>query len=96
MKDAIHGRELFTLEAIGTRIQGTCHFPYPQASVAKEQLHKLKGTGILILSGLLAHRTGNGDTSVYWADSFAKLGYTCIRVDLPGRATPGVTPLLSS
>ena len=45
MKDAIHGRELFTLEAIGTRIQGTCHFPYPQASVAQKQLHKAKGHG---------------------------------------------------
>jgi alpha-beta hydrolase superfamily lysophospholipase len=89
VKDAIHGRELFTLEAIGTRIQGTCHFPYGQASGAHEKLHHPKGTGILILSGLLAHRTGNGDTSVYWADSFAKLGYTSIRVDLPGSCDSG-------
>jgi pimeloyl-ACP methyl ester carboxylesterase len=50
----------------------------------EERLANHKATGILLISGLLAPRAGVGDALVYWADSLAKDGYPCFRVDLPG------------
>jgi pimeloyl-ACP methyl ester carboxylesterase len=84
VKDSIQGRELFTLEVLGSTIQGTCHFPEKLFSDAQGTLANHKGTGILLISGLLAPRAGVGDGLVYWADSLAKDGYPCFRFDLPG------------
>lgn len=84
MKDVIQGRGLFTLEVLGSTIQGTCHFPAEETSNAQGQLANHKGTGILLVSGLLAPRAGIGDSLVCWADSLAKDGYPCFRFDLPG------------
>ena len=84
MKDVIQGRELFTLEVLGSTIQGTCHFPEKPSSDVQEGVANRKSTGILLISGLLAPRAGVGDGLVYWAESLAKDGYPCFRFDLPG------------
>ena len=89
MKDAIRGRELFTLEALGTTIQGTCHLPHDEASGPQKQLRDARGPGVLLIPGLLSPRAGIGDSAVYWADSLAKSGYTSVRVDLPGSCDSG-------
>ena len=74
MKEVFRGRELFALEALGVRVQGTCHLPDDEASGAQARRHDLKGTGILLISGLLSPRAAVGDSAVFWADSFAKRG----------------------
>jgi pimeloyl-ACP methyl ester carboxylesterase len=40
--------------------------------------------GVVILNALASPRSGFGDTAVYWAESFASIGYPCFRVDMPG------------
>jgi pimeloyl-ACP methyl ester carboxylesterase len=40
--------------------------------------------GLLFLNPGFLPRAGVGDSAVYWADSFAKLGYPAFRLDLPG------------
>jgi pimeloyl-ACP methyl ester carboxylesterase len=89
VKNVIRGRELFALHPLGVRVQGTCHLPGDEASGAQARQRDLKGTGILLISGLLSPRAAIGDSAVFWADSFAKLGYTCFRVDLPGSCDSG-------
>lgn len=89
MKDAIRGRELFTLEALGVTVQGTCHLPPDEVSSTQGKLRDVKATGVLLLSGLLSPRAAIGDSAVYWADSFAKGGYRSFRVDLPGSCDSG-------
>jgi pimeloyl-ACP methyl ester carboxylesterase len=40
--------------------------------------------GLLFLNPGFLPRAGIGDSAVYWAESFAKLGYAAFRLDLPG------------
>ncbi len=89
MKEAIRGRELFTLEALGVVIQGTCHLRDDESFGPQKKLHDTKAPGVLLLSGLLSPRAAIGDSAVYWADSFASCGYRAIRVDLPGSCDSG-------
>jgi pimeloyl-ACP methyl ester carboxylesterase len=89
VKDAIPGRELFSLDVLGVVIQGTCHLPQQDCSAKETELSDERGTGILLLSGLLSPRAANGDSAVYWAQSFAKGGYKSFRVDLPGTCDSG-------
>jgi pimeloyl-ACP methyl ester carboxylesterase len=88
VKDAIRGRELFALEALGVTVHGTCHLPHDEVA-GPQKLRDTKATGVLFLSGLLSPRAATGDSGVYWADSFAKCGYRSIRVDLPGSCDSG-------
>jgi alpha-beta hydrolase superfamily lysophospholipase len=49
----------------------------------------MSGTGadrpaVLFLNSLALPRAATGDSAVYWADSFARLGYPTFRFDLPG------------
>jgi pimeloyl-ACP methyl ester carboxylesterase len=90
VKDVIQGRELFSLEVLGNTIQGTFHLPHDESSDRKPANHK--GTGILLISGLLAPRAGVGDSLIYWADSLAKDGYPCFRFDLPGTCDSSGAP----
>jgi pimeloyl-ACP methyl ester carboxylesterase len=89
VKDAIRGRELFTLEVLGVTVQGTCHLPDYEVPSTQIKLRDTKATGVLLLGGLLAPRAAIGDSAVYWADSFAKCGYRSFRVDLPGSCDSG-------
>jgi pimeloyl-ACP methyl ester carboxylesterase len=92
VKDVIQGRELFSLEVLGNTIQGTCHLPQDASSDVHGTVADYKGTGILLISGLLAPRAGIGDSLVRWADSLAKDGYPCFRFDLPGTCDSGGAP----
>jgi pimeloyl-ACP methyl ester carboxylesterase len=92
VKDAIQGRELFSMEVLGNAIQGTCHLPQDASSDVHGTVASRKGTGILLISGLLAPRAGIGDSLVYWADSLARDGYPCFRFDLPGTCDSSGAP----
>jgi pimeloyl-ACP methyl ester carboxylesterase len=89
VKDSFPGRGLFTLEALGVRVQGTCHLPRYEIGRTEAKHSDSDVPGILLLSGLLSPRTAVGDSMVYWANSFAKAGYKCFRVDLPGSCDSG-------
>jgi pimeloyl-ACP methyl ester carboxylesterase len=92
VKDVIQGRELFSLEVLGNTIHGTYHLPQDASSEVHGTVASHKGTGILLISGLLAPRAGVGDSLVYWADSLAKDGYPCFRFDLPGTCDSSGAP----
>ena len=89
MKDVIRGRELLSLEALGVKVQLTCHLPDYKVPGTQIKLRETNTTGVLLLPGLLSPRAMTGDSAVYWADSFAKRGYTSFRVDLPGFCDSG-------
>jgi hypothetical protein len=89
VKEAIPGRELFSLDVLGVVVQGTCHLPQKDSSATETELSDQRGTGIVLLSGLLSPRAATGDSAVYWAQSFAKVGYKSFRVDLPGTCDSG-------
>jgi pimeloyl-ACP methyl ester carboxylesterase len=92
VRDIIQGRELLSLEVLDYTVQGTCHFPQDASPDVHGAVANHKGTGILLLSGLLAPRAGLGDSLVYWADSLAKGGYPCFRFDLPGTCDSSGAP----
>jgi hypothetical protein len=89
VKDVIRGRELLSLEALGVKVQLTCHLPDYKVPGTQIKLRETKTTGVLLLPGLLSPRSATGDSAVYWADSFAKRGYKSFRVDLPGSCDSG-------
>jgi pimeloyl-ACP methyl ester carboxylesterase len=92
VKDVMQGRELFSLDVLGNTIRGTCHLPPDASSEVHGAGARHKGTGILLISGLLAPRAGVGDSLVYWADSLANDGYQCFRFDLPGTCDSSGAP----
>jgi pimeloyl-ACP methyl ester carboxylesterase len=73
----IKKRELFTLDCQGAVLHGTYHLP-------TTSFVGLDRTGILVLAGFPMPRAAHGDAAVYWATSFAELGYPSFRIDLPG------------
>jgi pimeloyl-ACP methyl ester carboxylesterase len=89
VKEAIPGRELFSLDVFGVAVQGTCHLSQKDSSATETALSDQRGTGIVLLSGLLSPRAATGDSAVYWAQSFAEGGYKSFRVDLPGTCDSG-------
>ena len=76
---SIPDRELIEVTAGGTRLRGTHHKSEDSASRSNNPDH-----GLLFLNSGFMPRTAAGDTAVYWADSFARCGYSCFRFDLPG------------
>ena len=74
MVHAIDHRELITVTAGGERLRGTYHKPTGGAA----------RVGILWINSGWAPRAAFGDAAVGWADSFARQGYPCFRLDLPG------------
>lgn len=80
MKQSIEGRELITLESVGTVLRGTYHRPLE----ARADVPGLQRPGILFLNSLSLPRTATGDSAVYWADAYAASGYPVFRIDLPG------------
>lgn len=77
MKKHIELRELISIDWAGRSIHGTYHKPFCSGR-SKPTL------GFLFLNYGTTPRSGGSDVTVYWADSFAKLGYPSFRIDVPG------------
>jgi pimeloyl-ACP methyl ester carboxylesterase len=84
MDVAIDTHELFTLEGHGVLVRGTYHKPLDMRSGSQSPLNQPSRIGLVFLNSLSIPRTATGDSSVYWADSFAECGYPSFRLDLPG------------
>ena len=77
VRTSIETREVFRVTAEGLCLRGTFHRPQGGGRADKR-------TGVLFLNHGFLPRSAPADSAVYWADSLAKLGYPCFRVDLPG------------
>jgi pimeloyl-ACP methyl ester carboxylesterase len=84
MNDAIESRELITLSGPMGSIRATYHKPQDLVAGSRGAEDAQRRTGVVFLNSLFLPRTATGDSAVYWAESFAKRGYPCFRVDLPG------------
>jgi len=84
MDQVIEKRELFVLNGTGASVRGTFHKTRNDDSLEKSSLGARERIGVLFLNSLSQTRAGKGDSSVYWADSFAQAGYPSFRIDLPG------------
>jgi pimeloyl-ACP methyl ester carboxylesterase len=84
MIETIETRELFVLDCSDVLIRGTYH----KANIDNSgtQLNSIAGgrLGVVFLNSTSPTRAANGDAAVSLADSFAKSGYPCFRLDLPG------------
>lgn len=86
MKVAAGSRELITVATGTSTLQGTYH----EASGGGNESR----IGILFSNAGFLPRAGTGDNAVYWAESFARRGYPCFRLDLPGLGdSPGDLPV---
>jgi pimeloyl-ACP methyl ester carboxylesterase len=84
MKEQISTRELITLDVLGSVVRGTYHMAFEPIAESQSSPSDGKRVGVLFLSSLASTRAATGDSAVYWADSFATLGYPCFRLDMPG------------
>jgi pimeloyl-ACP methyl ester carboxylesterase len=84
MKETIETRELILLDGLDVAIRGTYHKTYTDNLVSQANLTKRDRIGVLFLNSLSPTRAADGDSAVYWAKSFAELGYPSFRLDLPG------------
>jgi pimeloyl-ACP methyl ester carboxylesterase len=85
MKEAIETRELIVLDGLDVVIRGTYH------KTSDDDCHRTQSRpiergriGVLFLNSPSPTRAAQGDSAVYWADSFAECGYPSFRLDLPG------------
>ncbi len=81
MKTSVDARELIVLDGLNVQVRATYHKPDENSPGWNPGADRI---GVVFLSGLSATRAAHGDAAVYWADSFAKLGYPSFRLDLPG------------
>lgn len=84
MRESIGKRELFVLDGLGIRLQGTCHHPIDRLSGAQVDNRKQDRVGVLFVNSLSLPRAASGDSAVHWAESVAEHGYPSFRIDLPG------------
>lgn len=84
MQQDIPTRALITLQAGGYALPCTMHKACNTPSVTEMRQEPRSSVGILFLNSLSPTRAASGDSSVSWADSFARKGYPCFRIDLPG------------
>ena len=76
-------RELITLGGNGVELRGTHHKPSESHTCGGSPAYK-NCTGIVFVNALSTPRAATGDSAVYWASSYAALGYPSFRFDLPG------------
>jgi alpha-beta hydrolase superfamily lysophospholipase len=84
MHEAIGKRELFVLDGLGVRLQGTYHPTAERSSELPVSPGGRDRLGVLFVNSLSLPRAASGDSAVHWADSIAELGYPAFRIDLPG------------
>jgi pimeloyl-ACP methyl ester carboxylesterase len=82
--DTVESRQLIALDEGGPVLCGTYHRVPNDDGASKAEKKEMPPLGIFFLNSLTLPRTATGDSSVYWADSFAKFGYPSFRFDLPG------------
>jgi pimeloyl-ACP methyl ester carboxylesterase len=75
-------RQLTTLDGGGILLHGTYH--KPQSLAGNEAAVSTTTLGIMFTNALSSPRSLVGDSGVYWATSFASLGYPSFRFDFPG------------
>jgi pimeloyl-ACP methyl ester carboxylesterase len=83
MQQTIETRELFELDAIDGVVRGTYHKAHNESSLPLSDLTEER-IGVVFLNSLTPTRAATGDSAVYWAESFAELGYPSFRFDPPG------------
>lgn len=83
MKEAIENRELIVLDGLDVITRGTYHKTFDGSGI-QSKLIKRGHIGVLFLNSPSPTRAAQGDSAVYWADSFAERGYPSFRLDLPG------------
>jgi len=84
MLESVGNRRLFVLEALGARIQGTCHLPAEAKSWTTPRTRSENRLGVVFVNSLSLPRAASGDSAVQWADALAASGFPSFRVDLPG------------
>ena len=84
MKEAIETRELFVVEGFDGLVRGTYHKARKENSDTQCDVTDRNRVGIVFVNSMSPTRAANGDSAVYFADSFAEHGYPSFRVDLPG------------
>jgi pimeloyl-ACP methyl ester carboxylesterase len=84
MNEAIETRELFVLDGSDVLIRGTYHKAYVDNSGAQPNWTAGDRLGVVFVNSTSPTRAANGDAAVYLAESLAKCGYPCFRLDLPG------------
>jgi pimeloyl-ACP methyl ester carboxylesterase len=84
MNEAIETRELFSIEGFDGVIRGTRHKSRNEIIGAESKVNDRNRVGIVFVNSMSPTRAANGDSAVYFADSFAERGYPSFRVDLPG------------
>lgn len=81
MNRVIETREAIT---VAGGLRGIYHKAVDGDSGTRTVRGQRNRVGLLFLNPGFLPRAGIGDSQVYWADSFAKLGYPAFRLDLPG------------
>ncbi len=84
MKEAIETRELIVLDGLDVPIRGTYHKTFDDCHRTQSNPIGRGRIGVLFLNSPSPTRAAQGDSAVYWADSFAERGYPSFRLDLPG------------
>jgi pimeloyl-ACP methyl ester carboxylesterase len=84
MSGGIGRREVIDVAIGPTRLRGTYHSPPDESPDSAPGGSSTNRIGILFLNSLFMPRAARGDSAVYWADAFSKIGYPSFRFDLPG------------
>jgi pimeloyl-ACP methyl ester carboxylesterase len=93
MKEAIETRELIVLDGLDVIIRGTYHKTHDDCSYVRSKFMERGRIGVLFMNSPSPTRAAQGDSAVYWADSFAERGYPSFRLDLPGSGDSEGDPL---
>jgi pimeloyl-ACP methyl ester carboxylesterase len=92
--ETLESRQLIALDGGDPVVRGTYHRAPDGCPACVGEAEGSSRVGILFLNSLTLPRAATGDSSVYWADAFARCGYPSFRIDLPGLGdTEGELPL---
>jgi pimeloyl-ACP methyl ester carboxylesterase len=85
VKGSIEARQLLTVDGgSGIDLRVIYHRSHNPNCNSPSDVSGNDSMGVLFLNPGFLPSAGPGDTAVYWADSFAKIGYPSFRLDLPG------------
>jgi pimeloyl-ACP methyl ester carboxylesterase len=93
MKNEIEGRALLELKGPDGIIPATHHKARNDRTIAGSSQDAGGRIGIVFLNSMSPTRAARGDSSVWWAECFAELGYPTFRIDLPGFGDSDTDPV---